>query len=195
MNGIRQGWLVAKREMRERSRSRAFQVSFALMIAALAAVLILPALLKPGGGAKDVGLIGPAPPGLAATIARQAHAAGFTARVHGYAGLSAGEQAVRQGRLDVLVASARRLEWQGRADDQLKAAVTSAIQLVTVRERATALGIRPGALASLLAPVTVTVSWTVDSSSAPLTWARKPMVTRMSWTAVVLKPASSNVTE
>ena len=156
MNGIRQGWLVAKREMRERSRSRAFQVSFALMIAALAAVLILPALLKPGGGAKDVGLTGPAPPGLAATIAGQAHAAGFTARVHGYAGLSAGEQAVRQGRLDVLVAGARRLEWQGRADDQLKAAVTSAIQLVTVRERATALGIRPGALASLLAPVTVT---------------------------------------
>lgn len=156
MNGMRQGWLVAKREMRERSRSRAFQVSVALMIAAVAAVLILPALLGPGGGAKDVGLTGPAPPGLAATITGQAHAAGFTARVHRYASLPAGEQAVRQGRLDVLVAGARRLEWQGRADEQLKAAVTSAIQLVTVRERATAQGISPGALASLLVPVTVT---------------------------------------
>ena len=27
MNGVRQGWLVARREMRERSRSRAFLLS------------------------------------------------------------------------------------------------------------------------------------------------------------------------
>ena len=46
-----------------------------------------------------------------------------------------------------------------------------------------------------LAPVTVTVSCTVESSSAPLTWARKPIVTRMSWMARVRNPASSNVTE
>ena len=114
MNGVRQGWLVARREMRERSRSRAFLASVVLMIVAVAAMLILPALLKPGGGTRDIGLTGPAPTALAATIAEQAHAAGITARVHRYASLAAGEQAVRQGRLDVLVAGARRLEWQGQ---------------------------------------------------------------------------------
>jgi hypothetical protein len=31
MNGVRQGWLVTRREMRERSRSRAFQASVLLM--------------------------------------------------------------------------------------------------------------------------------------------------------------------
>jgi ABC-2 type transport system permease protein len=156
MNGVRQGWLVAMREMRERSRSRAFRLSVVLMIVAVAAILILPALLKPGGGPSDVGLTGSVPPALAAAIAGQAHAAGTTARVHSYASLAAGEQAVRNGHLDVLVVDAQRLEWQGQADEQLKAIVAGAIQLVTVRERATAAGISRGALAALLTPVPVT---------------------------------------
>jgi ABC-2 type transport system permease protein len=155
VNGVRQGWLVAKREIRERSRSRAFLASLALMAVAVAAVLIIPALLKPGGGTKDIGLTGPTPPTLAATISQQAHAAGVTVHVHRYASLAAGEQATRQGRLDVLVAGAQRLEWPGRADQQLQAVLTGAIQLVTVRERAAAAGISPGAAAALLAPAPV----------------------------------------
>ncbi len=87
MNGMRQAWLVAKREMRERSRSRAFLASVVLMIVAVTAMLILPALLTPGG-AKDVGLTGPAPTALAAAISQQAHAAGTTARVHRYGSLA-----------------------------------------------------------------------------------------------------------
>jgi ABC-2 type transport system permease protein len=156
MNCIRQGWLVAMREIRERSRSRAFLMSAVLMIVAVAATLILPALLSPGGGIKNVGLTGSAPPALAAAIAGQAQTAGTTARVHRYASLATGEQAVRDGRLDVLVADARRLEWGGRPDEQLKAVVTGAIQLVTVRERAAAAGISHRALSALLAPVPVT---------------------------------------
>jgi ABC-2 type transport system permease protein len=155
MNGVRQGWLVAKREIRERARSRAFLASVALMVVTVAAMLIVPALVKPGGGTRDVGLTGPAPPGLAAAITEQAHATGITARIHPYAHLAAGEQAVRQGHVDVLVSGARRLEWQGRADQQLKAAMTGAIQLAVVRERTAAAGIRPGTAAALLAPVPV----------------------------------------
>ena len=155
MTGIRQSWLVARREMRERSRSRAFRVSVVLMIVAVAAMLIIPALLKPGG-TKDIGLTGSAPASLPATIAQQAQAAGTTARIHRYASLAAGEQAVRHGSVDVLVVGAQRMEWQGRADEQLKAVVTGAIQLVTVRERAAAAGIGPDALAALMTPVPVT---------------------------------------
>jgi hypothetical protein len=54
------------------------------MIVAVAAVLILPALLKPDG-TSDIGVTGPAPAALAATIGQQARAAGITARVHPYA--------------------------------------------------------------------------------------------------------------
>jgi ABC-2 type transport system permease protein len=154
MNGIRQGWLVARRELRERSRSPAFRASVVLMILTVVAVLILPALIKPGG-TRNVGLTGSAPAALAATIVQQAHSAGSTVRVHRYLTLSAGEQAVRQRHLDVLVADAQRLEWTGKPDEQLKAVVTAAIQLATVRERADAAGISPGALGTLLAPVPV----------------------------------------
>ena len=90
MNGMRQGWLVAKREIGERSRSRAFLASLALMAVAVAAVLIMPVLLRPGGGTKDIGLTGPTPPTLAAIITQQANAAGVTARVHHYPSLAAG---------------------------------------------------------------------------------------------------------
>jgi len=59
MTGMRQAWLVARREMNERGRSPAFRASVLLMMAAVAAMLILPTLFKPG--VKDVGLTGPAP--------------------------------------------------------------------------------------------------------------------------------------
>jgi ABC-2 type transport system permease protein len=163
MTGARQGWLVARRELRERSRSRAFQASVVLMIVAVAAMLILPALVKPGS-TRDVGITGPAPAALPATIAQQAHAAGIKARIHHYASLSAGEQAVRQSHLNVLVAGAQRLEWKGQADEQLKAVVTGAIQLAVIRERAAAAGISPGALAALLTPASVT---NVELGSVP----------------------------
>jgi ABC-2 type transport system permease protein len=152
--GIRQAWLVASREIRERSRSRAFRASVVLMIVTVAAMLILPALLKPGG-VKDIGITGTTPATLQAGIAEQAQAAGITARVHRHASLAAGEQAVRQGRLGVLIVGTQRLEWRHQADEQLKAIVTGAIQQAAVRERAAAAGITPGALADLLAPVPV----------------------------------------
>jgi ABC-2 type transport system permease protein len=155
VNGARQSWLVAKRELRERSRSRAFLASVVLMVVTVAATLILPAMLHPGGSTRDVGLTGRAPAALAATIAGQARAAGLTTRIHRYARLAAGEQAVRQGRVDVLVSGAQRLEWRGRADQQLQAVMTGAIQLTVVRERAAAAGLRPEAAAALLAPVPV----------------------------------------
>jgi ABC-2 type transport system permease protein len=154
MNGVRQGWLVAKRELRERSRSTAFLASMALMVVAVAAMLIIPAVVKPGG-IKDIGLTGRAPAALAATIQQQARAAGLTARIHRYGYLAAAQRAVRDGRVDVLVSGGQRLEWQGRADQQLKAVVTGAIQMAVVRGRAAAAGIRAGTTAALLAPVPV----------------------------------------
>ena len=49
----------------------------------------------------------------------------------------------------MLVVDARRLKWRGRADEQLRAVVTGAIQLVAVQERAAAAGVNPDDLAAL----------------------------------------------
>lgn len=155
MNGVRQAWLVAMRELRERSRSGAFRVSLGLMVVTVAAMIVLPAVLTSTGRNRDVGLAGTVPSALQATIQAQGEAVGITAQVHGYASVAAGEAAVRRGDADVLVVDARRLEWPRVADEKLKAVVTGAIQLVAVRERAAAAGIDPDRLLGLLAPVSV----------------------------------------
>jgi len=55
----------------------------------------------------------------------------------------------------VLVVDARRLTWRSQPDERLRAIVTTAIQLVTVQQRAAAAGIGPGQLHAVMAPVPV----------------------------------------
>jgi ABC-2 type transport system permease protein len=156
VNGVQQGWLVAKREVRERSRSRAFIASVVIMIVAVVGSIALPSLIDTSGGTKDIGLSGTAPALLPAAIHAQADAVSTKTRTHRYATRAEGEAAVRNGKIDVLVLDGHRLEWQRRADEQLKAVVIAAIQIVAVQDRATAIGMDTNALAQLLEPVAVT---------------------------------------
>ena len=155
MNSVRQSWLVAVREMRERSRSRAFLASVILVAVLVAGTIALPSLLDTGGGPKDVGTTGLVPTELSRAIQAQSDAIGIETRIHPFDNLAAGEEAVRDGNVDVLVVDAQRLEWRRQADEQLKAVVTGAIQLVAVRERAEAAGISPDDLLAMVAPVPV----------------------------------------
>ena len=155
MSGLAQSWLVAVREMRERSRSRAFRASLLVMLVAVVGVIVLPSLLDTEASTKDVGLTGSVPSELPSAIENQSDAVGVTARVHRYDNLAAGEAAVRDGDIDVLIVDAQRLEWRSRTDEQLQAVVTGAIQLVVVQERAAAAGIDSDMLAALVVPVPV----------------------------------------
>ena len=155
MNGVRQGWLVAKRELRERSRSRAFLASLAVMVIGVVAVIALPSLID-RTDTKDVGVTGSSPATLTAAITAQGDAVGTETRVHHYDTVAEGEQAVRDRKIDVLIVDARKLEWPRRTDEQLKALATAAIQISIVQERAGAVGITDAQLGTLLAPVPVT---------------------------------------
>jgi len=155
VNGLRQTWLVAKRELRERGRSRAFIASVVIMIVAVVGVIALPSLLT-SSDSKNVGFAGNVPANLSTLMQTQGAAVGTTIRTRVYDTIPAGEEAVREGKVDVLVVDGQRLEWRRRSDDQLKALATNAIQILAVQDRATAAGIPPGDLAALLAPVTVT---------------------------------------
>ncbi len=156
MNGMRQTWLVAVREIRERGRSRAFLASLVLMLLVVAAVVALPAFLEAEPGTKDVGALGVRPPGFAAALQAQGDAVDTTIRIHRFDTRAGGEAAVRDGAIDVLVVDAGQLVWRKRADEQLKAIVTGAIQLVAVRERAVAAGMDPDELLAIVRPVPVT---------------------------------------
>jgi ABC-2 type transport system permease protein len=155
VTGTRQTWLVAARELRERGRSPAFLVSLVLMLIGVAAVIVLPALVDSGPGTKDVGLAGELPPELASALEAQGEAVDTTIRVHGYETPDAGEDAVRDGDIDVLVVDAQELRWLRRADEQLQAVVTGAIQLVALEDRARAAGMSQEELLALVEPVPV----------------------------------------
>jgi ABC-2 type transport system permease protein len=153
---MRQSWLVAVREIRERGRSRAFLASLVLMLLVVAAVVALPAFVETEPGTKDVGMTGARPTGFGAALQAQGDAVDTTIRVHRFDTRAGGEAAVRDGAIDVLVVDAGQLVWRKRADEQLKAVVAGAIQLVAVRERAVAAGIDPDELLAMVRPVPVT---------------------------------------
>jgi ABC-2 type transport system permease protein len=155
MTGVRQGWLVARREVRERIRSKALWAGTAIMLLVVLAAIIVPALVESGAVTRHVGFTGAVPDGLPRATVDQGDAVDVTVRVHRYDDVIAGEEAVRDDEIDVLIVDARRLKWRDRTDERLRAVVAGAIQLVAVQERAAAAGISPDELAALAAPVPI----------------------------------------
>jgi ABC-2 type transport system permease protein len=155
MSGARQVWLIARRELRERSRSSAFRISLVIMVLTVVAIIVLPAVLTSSDRSRDIGFTGHTPAELPRTVNSQLAAIGTTGHTRTYDGVAAGERAVRDGDIDVLVVDGNRLEWPKRADQKLKATVTGAIQLVAVQQRAAAAGITPDQLRAVAAPVRV----------------------------------------
>ena len=155
MNDMRQGWLVARREIRERSRSKVFRAGVVIMLAVVITAIVVAAKIHTGNVTRDVGFTGTTPAALAGAVIDQGKAADVTVHPRYYGGVAAGERAVRDQTVAVLVVDAHRLTWRGQPDERLRAIVTAAIQLVTVQQRAAAAGINPGQLHAVMAPVPV----------------------------------------
>ena len=155
MNGIRRGWLVARREIRERSRSKVFRTGILITLALVITAIVMAAKIHTGNVTRDVGFTGTTPAALPAAVIDQGKAVNVTVRPRYYGGVAAGEQAVRARTVAVLVVDAHRLTWRGQPDEQLRTIVTGAIQLVTLQQRAAAAGIDPGQLHAVMAPVPV----------------------------------------
>jgi ABC-2 type transport system permease protein len=126
-------------------------ITLALVITAIVAA----AKIHPGTVTRDVGFTGTTPAALPAAVIGQGKAADVTVRPRYYGGVAAGEKAIRDQTVAVLVVDARRLTWRSQPDERLRAIVTTAIQLVTVQQRAAAAGIGPGQLHAVMAPVPV----------------------------------------
>ena len=155
MNGARETWLVAARELRERGRSRAFIASLVIMIVAVIGAIALPSLIDTGGGTKDVGLTGSVPAALSNAIpTRAARSASRSASTTTTRWPPANKPSVMA---TSTCWSSTRSNWKGDVSptSSSKAIVTGAIQVVAVQDRATAAGIRPEDPAALMAPVAV----------------------------------------
>ena len=165
-DSTRRVWVVAARELRERGGTRGFRYTTLGVLLLVVAAVVLPAKLGGGSTSYDVGLAGRSTPGVGVALQAQADALERHVTTTTYGSVVAGEQALRDKAVDVLVVDDSRLEWRRTVDKELAALVTNALQIVHVREQASRLGITQAQLATMLAPVTVT-NRPLDTSGAP----------------------------
>lgn len=143
--------LIAARELRARLRSRAFAISTVAIVALVLAAVIIPAL-DDRTTTFQAGLTGATPAALATALQDSARADGARLELDRPRSVAAGEAAVRDGDLDVLVVGGRQLVWKGEPQTRLAAIVGGALQRVEVARRAETLGLSPAQTAALLAP-------------------------------------------
>lgn len=155
MSGWRQVWLVARRELRERSRSKGLWVGTAFMLVVVVAAIVVPGLVDSDTVDRDVGFTAVVPDALPAAIVDQGAAVDVRVESHRYADRSEGEEALRDDDIDVLVVGADTLVWRGDADQRLRAILSGAVQLTVLQDRASAAGITPEQIQQLTAPVQI----------------------------------------
>jgi ABC-2 type transport system permease protein len=97
-------WLVARRELLERGRSRGFLVSLILSVAIILAGVFLPAIIGAGPGTQHLGIVGTAPAGVVDAIEATAKAASLPLTTEPVADLGAAETRLRDGSLDAVLA-------------------------------------------------------------------------------------------
>ncbi len=102
MSRARSIWLVARRELLERGRSRAFAISVGVSVALIAGALFLPALIGRTDRAR-IGLVGTPPPGVVARLDAVASATNQDIRTESVGDEPTGEARVRDNSLDGLL--------------------------------------------------------------------------------------------
>jgi ABC-2 type transport system permease protein len=143
--------LVARREITERMRSRAFAIATLAIIAVVLAGVVLPGLGDETTRLR-VGLTGATPSALSVSLRDSARANGARVELRRYPTLAAGERALRNGQAGVLIVDGQRLVWKSEPGVRLAAAVTAAVQRVRAAERAASLGLSAAQATALLAP-------------------------------------------
>ena len=102
MSRTRAIWLVARRELLERGRSRAFLLSVLLSIGLIALVAVLPTIFGPAG-AKDLGIVGTPPGGTTERIDTIAKSVSQTIRITTIADRSTADAELRSGKVDAVL--------------------------------------------------------------------------------------------
>lgn len=104
MSRWRAVWLVARREILERGRSRAFILSLGLTLVLILAGIFLPSILGgPGASAEKLGIVGTPPAGFQVRLAVIAYQAGIQVSTETVRDVASGEPRLLDGSLDGLL--------------------------------------------------------------------------------------------
>jgi ABC-2 type transport system permease protein len=151
--GLRRAWLVSRREWNQRVRTTAFRVS--TIVSVLIVVLLIAVPQMYGGGTKPsrtVGLVGQTSSELPALLRAAGDRIDLTVETRSFATEPAARDALRAGDVAVVLVGEQRLLWKARIDEQLRAVVTAAVQVVGQQRTISDIGLSPEQADRLLRP-------------------------------------------
>ena len=159
MTGLRAAWLVARRELRERSRSRAYRITTLVLIVAVVAAIVLPAIIDGDDGVTyELGVVGDLDSDFVPTLKVLAGAVGAEISITEFSAVADGEIAVSEGEIDGLLVDGRQVVVQqaagsllfGSGGSGLMGLLTGTAQTLEVQEIVTRAGVSAAELAATL---------------------------------------------
>ena len=161
MSRARSIWLVARREIIERGRSRGFIFSVLFTTVIIIASFFIPALIIGNDGPTRIGVVEPAPEGIEAAITTTADVLDQEVEVVTYPDREAGATALAEEQVEALVvvpadlSNAGELVFREEADPTIQGIVSNAVAGLRVNAVLGEAGVDPTTLAGAQAPPTV----------------------------------------
>ena len=155
MTGWRQVALVARRDFVQRATSRPFLATLVLVVGLVLVGGPLLVDVTTPDPARDVGVVAPVDEGLEGAVVVAAEQVDLEASVTEVADRSAGEVALTEGNLDVLIVlepAPGVLVWQSTPDTRLATAVVQALRSTAQAQQAAELSLSPAQTTALLSP-------------------------------------------
>jgi ABC-2 type transport system permease protein len=149
-------WVIARRDLSTRARSKAFRISSLVLLLSLILGIVVPTVFL-GGDTPQYTVAVSDSRGLPAAVAAQGAAAGLTVTARTVPDRNSGVALVANGEADAALVPGE-VVWNAEEDPQLASVLGAALAHVAIADRATALGLSPADLGGLLAPVTPTVT-------------------------------------
>jgi ABC-2 type transport system permease protein len=150
--------IVARREIAERLRSRAFRIGTALQVAAVVVLLIVASVSSGGDDTKHVVLAGDASQQYAQPLRAIGPALDATVETTAVGDRAAAVSLVRDGDADAAVVDGREVVVDDDPEDTLAAAIQSVRRELALRDALDGAGVPPAALRSALDPAPLTVA-------------------------------------
>jgi len=154
MNGMRATWLIARREAKERARSKAFLASTIVTVLLLGAVVTVVVLTDTGPPSYNIALVGESPTGLTAALNAAAVASDTLIDFSDLADPEAIADAIDLGELDGAIVDADTILLGDSSTRGLQRILEAGLGQSLLAERLESTGLDPALLASILEPDT-----------------------------------------
>ena len=151
-------WVIARRELISRGRSKAFRISSAFLLLGIIAGIVIPTVTLRGTTRYTVAVASASGVNATGAISAGAAAAKITVTTRAVSSRAAAAGLVNAGKADAAVVGDREVIWKTSENTALAQVLNTALTSVAISQRAQRAGLNPGELRTLLAPAAVTVT-------------------------------------